>query len=333
MADLQKKIPVSWEENPGASEETTVQLKKQPYVRAKYPIVQMKRPAVTRTGKPKKRSKKKNDDTEQKVESTGDTRALHVAYHGKGRAKAPHEKYKYRTRHRMLKDGFCVFTLESDRFTDGSYSRHLASKFQREFFKQREEKVWPSYSESLTQEDDRKQVESSVFAELIRDSRPLMQWVKSVPHLISTALYDSQDSYITFLQNFPSVLINTGTSTIQRLHTDWETHMENRCSVIMAITEIELILSTAGHSKWINQNLPLTLEKLDLKSLTLEPGEIICFDGNLIHAGGRNKKGAMRVFWYGSYNLQVARVPFDSVTFAEVEIDPHADLDKIEKLQ
>ena len=69
-----------------------------------------------------------------------------------------------------------------------------------------------------------------------------------------------------------------------------------------------------------------------MRSLTLETGEIVCFDGNLVHAGGRNERGAMRLFWYGSYNLQETNIPGNFVSLARLEMDPHAEPDEIEKL-
>ena len=56
-------------------------------------------------------------------------------------------------------------------------------------------------------------------------------------------------------------------------------------------------------------------------SLELLPGEIICFHGSLIHAGGKNANGAMRLHWYAAPNLGNIGIPDNVVEKIPIECD------------
>ena len=82
---------------------------------------------------------------------------------GYGTAKDPDQRYQYRTVHRMLNDGFCVFTLENTKYKTGQYSRWLAAKYYSEFFKVRDEKSWLTQAEPLVEEPNCCQIKSTRF--------------------------------------------------------------------------------------------------------------------------------------------------------------------------
>ena len=156
---------------------------------------------------------------------------------------------------------------------------------------------------------------------------------KSLRRSIESTLEITEDRIETSLESFPSVLINKGETSIQRPHCDWKADYTNRYSVIWAVTKTQLAVAVGRHPDELQRDYDNAIKELDYQVLNLEPGEVICFRGNLIHSGGKNPKGALRLHWYASYNPMVTGVPRNKIATVRDIYEEGQELEVIEKLE
>ena len=238
-------------------------------------------------------------------------KVLNLALYGSNPGPRRTETYRYLSGHRMLRDGFFIFRLEHPELKNHSFSAGLAQEFATHFRLHLDWEEWLNRSDHLTNEDHRHQVKSKVFEDSLDRAPPeFVELVRSLKHRIESALFASTDQLRVSMENYPSVLMNSGDTDIQSLHMDWSLDTSDRYSVIMAITRIELVVALGLPPRETNaHNLEFVKSQVEMHSLILDPGEIICFHGWLIHAGGKGPEGTLRLHWYAAKNLLTKNVP------------------------
>ena len=273
----------------------------------------------------------KTDPAKQKKRDV--TRATNYVLRTAGAIPKPHESYKYRTRHRVLEDGFCVFTLEHPRFQEGQLARLIAEKYHEEFFKFDDIDGWLEQCHELVGEPNRCQIPSAKFGRILDSRSTLYALTVELPNIIRSVLRNSKDRVTTIPQFFPTVLLNKGKTEIQDPHTDWDSDDSDLYSIILAITRTNLAVAVGAHPDELQKNYASAVKRLKYHSLTLEPGEIICFRGNLIHSGGINQRGALRLHWYCSRNPMVTELPQNAVSKVKGIFRKNQTLEPIEKIE
>lgn len=270
----------------------------------------------------------------KRQKSLTDTQAANQLIFGQRRDRPQEQSLRYRTDHRMIGAGFFVFTLESPAFPNQCFSENLARKFQTSLEKVRKWDKLEKMGHGITGEDHRLQILGSDFEALLETSPIEFQLLTvSLKAEIQKALMLSDDRIRASLEEFPTLLLNSGPTEVQDAHIDWTLNSTGRYSVIMAITETELIIALGQKpTQTSGKNFAEVQERVRMHSLQLSPGEIICFHGRLIHAGGRNKRGALRLHWYASKNIANDGVPDDEVVFAPKVVIPRPrDMPQIAK--
>ena len=241
------------------------------------------------------------------------TRTAKTLILGLGTSQKFEKQFRYRTEHTMHMHGFLVFTLENHRFQKGTYSALLAEKFQLELLRLKTFEQWARISGGLSKEPNRRQIPGYAFGKHLNGKSEILEdLIFALRSRIEYVLRKSEDQIRITLECYPTLILNHGETTVQHPHTDWKIGLGNRYSVIMALTGMNLVVALGEHPSKLERNLEEVVDQLVLHSLRLDPGEIICFHGSLVHAGGKNPEGALRLHWYASENISETGVPVDS---------------------